>query len=543
MVNRVSRYSIVLLLSLLSTAVSAYTPPYGQPGQGYQYPQATNPYQQPRSGWPYPSQGQPSQYGTPRQPSQYGYPAQQAPTYRTPSTSQQRYAQQPAAKVRMESNISATHAFVYQNLVLTLDIISSENLSSLAFTLPQSDAFIFKSLGERTAKARGKGRKREIVTRQQYLIIPLRQGDYNLDELRAEGSMSSRGRFSLNLPNPIAIAIEPARPGITPWLPLENLTLNARLSNEHNLKEGKPATLELEMTAVGATGAQLPSLEKQLKSAGLRIYREKTSSSGELKQDGMLYGKRIESYTLLPGKEEKLVLPSITIHWWNLITSRAEQTFLPMRVLGHSRQGKDDDEANSGFLAAGNAWAFWLPLLFFAFTMGLYWSLIWAKSRSFGRRYAKHILLVIEPLHRTIVFWMQKLSLRRQAHRIRRFFANSLPRSWRLWYCVRVADNEDDPEFWLQVLRFLVERRLGIPAPASLHRLADYIIEVHPDTDAIRMRNMLLQLDAAIFGNTPLTDFRAWKQQFKAEIRPRLLPTLIRQVPGPKSSGLPALNP
>jgi hypothetical protein len=152
-------------------------------------------------------------------------------------------------------------------------------------------------------------------------------------------------------------------------------------------------------------------------------------------------------------------------------------------------------------------------------------------------------MMVTEPIRKTAIFWLHRLSPRQHLHRLRRIFANSLPRSWRLWFCVRVADNESDPEVWLQVLRFLAERRLNIPAQISLHRLAGYILEIHPRANAEQMYDLLGELDAAIFGRKPLEDFHYWKRLFKKEIRPRLLPAMNRRSWKFREGGLPGLNP
>ncbi len=513
-------------------------PQYGQPSQqpyGWR-PQQGRPAP-PQYGQPQPQFGYPQpRYGEPAQP-QYGYSGQ--PQYGYPG--QQQYGDK---KVRLEAEISADKAYVYQNLVLTLEVISGVNLATLDVTLPQNDAFIIKSLGKRTASVRGKEANREIVTREQYLVIPLRAGSFTLNDLSASGKTAAHREFDLRLPQTLQFEVAPPEPGIQPWLPLESLSLNARLSNEEALMQGEPASLTMEMSVIGFTGAQLPTFEKQLKSAGLRVYREKTENEGKLKADGKLYGKRTEHYTLLPGKDEQLFLPSIQVQWWNLKNSQAESSLLPMRMLGENEHRTTQLNADGTVqVDKGFRWYLWLPLLLVAFITGLYWSLIWAKSKTFGERYAKHIMMVTAPIHKTAIFWLHRLSPRRHLHQVRRTFANSLPRSWRLWYCVRVADNETDPEFWLQVLRFLAERRLGIPAQISLHRLAGYIVEIHPRADEEQMYDLLGELDAAIFGKKPLENFHNWKELFKREIRPGSLPAMGRRSRKSRKRGLPALNP
>lgn len=493
-------FSLLVILLMAHQNAVALTPQPMIPGQSY---------------WPGPT----------------GYP-----TYTPP-------VQQRVSPVRLEARLDTTQAYVYQNLVLTLDVISSENLATLKFTLPRSDAFVFKPLGKLSAIARKSGKDREIVTSQRYLVIPLRDGIHSLEKLAAEGSARGSGSFELEIQAPIQLTVKASVPEVQPWLPVEELTLSARLSNEEKLKQGEPATLVLEITGKGITGAQLPSLEKQLQSADLRVYREKTDSMGELTREGKLIGKRVEQYTLLPGNKRRLVLPALEVQWWNVATSKSEKTFMSKRFLGINEKISSSISEEFGLLNSDGAWVFWQPLLIIAFVTGLYWSWLWARGRSLGQRYAHHIMIVTEPLRRKVNFLLLKLSPRRWMHRIRRFFADSLPRSWRLWYCVRVADNETSPEIWIQVLRFLMERRLGITGKTSTHQLAEYIIKAHPGADASQMRKMLYQLDAAIYGNTQLEDFANWKKQFKREIRPRLFPAVFSRFGGIRKQGLPSLNP
>jgi hypothetical protein len=108
---------------------------------------------------------------------------------------------------------------------------------------------------------------------------------------------------------------------------------------------------------------------------------------------------------------------------------------------------------------------------------------------------------------------------------------------------VRNADNENDPDDWNQVLRFLVERRLRIPAPQSHARLCEQIIEIHPHADPATLRVLMKQLEKAVFGHTPIRDFDRWKRDFKRQIRPRLTALIRLPQLGRNRDVLPELNP
>ena len=151
-------------------------------------------------------------------------------------------------------------------------------------------------------------------------------------------------------------------------------------------------------------------------------------------------------------------------------------------------------------------------------------------------------MIISQPFRQRYQAVVTRLSPRRHMHRLRRWLADSLPRSFRLWYCVRAADNEDDPEFWSQVLRFLMNRRLGIAAQVPMSQLAAHIIEIHPGADTDSVNRLLQQLESAIFGHSKIEDFKLWKYQFKQQIRPNLFNWLRKRALKERHK-LPALNP
>ena len=135
------------------------------------------------------------------------------------------------------------------------------------------------------------------------------------------------------------------------------------------------------------------------------------------------------------------------------------------------------------------------------------------------------------------------MSPRRNLHLLRRKVADSLPRSARLWFCVRSADEEQDADDWSQVLRFLINRRLGLSAQLPMSKLAEHIIDIHPGADPDRIRALLGELEAALFSGHTIRDFDSWKKEFKRQIRPRLFAGLQRRQRLVRSTCLPSLNP
>ena len=293
------------------------------------------------------------------------------------------------------------------------------------------------------------------------------------------------------------------------------------------------------------SGTQLPSLEAQLQAPGHRLYREKSEFQGIISKQGTLVGTRTDRFTLVPQQGNRVEIPAIRVAWWNVERQRKETAVLPGRLLNErDRQpGEEGQAAGWEYGEATGSWLMWLSLLAIAFLLGRFWPRLAPGLRRSGRWLWQWLGTVSEPLHRHLKTLLVRLSPQRNLHRIRRIVGGSLPRSARLWFCVRSADEEQDAGDWSQVLRFLVNRRLGLSAHLPMSKLAEHIIEIHPGADPDKIRSLLGELEAALFAGHTMRDFDSWKKEFKQQVRPRLFAGLHHRQRDLRAAGLPSLNP
>ena len=519
----------------LTPGITGYNPmpqmvPYTQPQApvtapgGYTQPQTG---QQPyglQNPWSYPSR--PAQSFQPQQP-----------------------VQAPVIRPYLEIEVDSNTAYVHQNLVMVIRVISTVNLKTAAAQMQDSDDVIFRQLGDATAKTRTRRGQTEIVNTLHFQLTPLRSGRIELDEIRVTGVMDvaapAESSYDAVAPTRVSLTVSDPVPGVKPWLPLHELVLSASLSNDERVGEGEPMTLTVVQRAVGMSGAQLPSLESQLQAPGHRLYREKSDYEGIVTKEGQLVGTRTDRYTLVPQQGNEVVIPTIRVDWFNVKRHRKETAVLPSRLLNErERRSGEDGSIITGEQAGTTAyWIMWLISLVTAFLLGRYWQQLVPYLRSFRHWLWQRLNTASQPALRHTAEVLARMSPQRNLHRLRRQVADSLPRSARLWFCVRSADDERDPDDWSQVLRFLIYRRLGLSAQLPMSKLADKIIEIHPGADSDKIRALLSELEAALFGGRPIQDFAAWKKEFKRQIRPRLFARLRFKPRYLQPVGLPSLNP
>ena len=543
---------IVAALWLVSLIVPLHATAQQQPGSlpGFNPWVPGNPY--------YPMQNQTPAVASPsnNRPASVPQPYGAAPPWARPTTPatpayprQSRLARQ-VSKPYLEVSVDSSEAYVHQNLVLTIKVVSTVNLKTVSTQLPQSDGIVMRQLGEITVSTRNRQAQREIVNTLYYQLTPVRSGRIELDAIRVTGVMDTtppdQSYFDVATNEPTVLSVSDPQAGVRPWLPLHDLELSARLSNDERIGEGEPLTLTVEQRAVGMSGAQLPSPEAQLKAPGHRVYREKSEYDGTITKQGKLIGTRTDRFTLVPQQGNQLDIPAIRVHWWNVDRKRKETAVLPGRLLNQFHQGQTKGDTFSGVtsMAKTSGWmAMWLSLLALAFLLGRFWSRLTPLLRRLHRWYWPRLAGFSQPLLQRLMPVLVRLSPQRNLPLLRRKIADSLPCSARLWFCVRGADEEQDADDWSQVLRFLISRRLGLSAQLPMSRLADQIIAIHPGADADKIRSLLNELEAALFAGRPIADFDNWKREFKKQVRPRLYVSLRHKLQLHSNKELPDLNP
>lgn len=469
--------------------------------------------------------------------------------------------QQAQFRPRLEVRLSDNHPYVQENILLTLRIVSSGNLKTVDPILPQNQSAMFHKIKGPTARTRvGPGGQRQIVNELVYMVTPLRPGSFELP-ISAIVESASNGyagsSVTLEAPQPLQLDTRPAQPDVTPWLPLEQLALTTNIDAPVDVQPGKPVSLVLKLSAAGATGSQLPSLEKLLQSPDFRVYREKTATEGGLSQNGRhVMGTRTEHYTLVPQYDGKLRLPSARITWFNVNTGTVEHTSLPVRTLDATGSGAGlkrffgNSEEEGTLFPAGYASVFWLPLVGIFLLLTGYWIGVWYKGRDSKER-GPSPLAPLAAATRTALSGMRersgnalrRLSLKPYWNRALIRATNLLPTSVRFWFWVRCANDEKEPALWSKTLQFLSCRELALSPYAPLPELADKIIKFQPGANPNQVRKLLKELDGAIYGNNVI-DFEQWKRDFKRQVRPGLSSVLAGRTSGGRpESKLPELNP
>ena len=183
-------------------------------------------------------------------------------------------------------------------------------------------------------------------------------GSYLNDETDSFGMLQNItpfGVFGMTRPEPfraaadeITLEVKPPVPGVVPWLPATSVEIFENWEDGQILKVGEPILRGFTLQAEGLAASQLPSLEARQNGAdGFRIYADKPILEDELRDEGIT-GRRLENYTLIPQRAGRLVLPKISLAWWNVEADTIAYATLPERPLEVAPEIQDNYEPPLG---------------------------------------------------------------------------------------------------------------------------------------------------------------------------------------------------
>jgi len=460
----------------------------------------------------------------------------------------------------VEVETSGTVFYEQQNIVYTVRVVSSDNLKTLTPVIPRMDGAVLEQVDGPVASTRGWNDSRKIVNEYHFKLTPLRSGEIVIPAIKftgthvanrqwngVPGKPASRAdnRFSIASDKPRTFQVLPADPAVIPWLPLNDLKLRMHMPDDGPAKEGVPVTLTLELTARGALGTQLPSLQRLLKSNDFRAYRDSVTTSNGISRVGtQLLGSRKETYTIIPLQDGWIRLPGIQVAWWDVDTATPRLAGLP------GQEAVATAAVNrSGVVAGGEQNLFpvyfWTPIFII---MGLilgYWLGAWERTRLFlrsaGARASAWLSASGQRGMQYTVAASKLLSPRVYLNKLSVGVAGIMPKRVKLWLCIRCIEREDRPEAWCTQFRSRICNHLDISSYAPISAIAEKILEAQPQAEPARVRALIQLMDNAIYGAGTL-DFTAWKKEFRHQLRPRLLGHRRSRLRRARRV-LPALNP
>jgi len=233
--------------------------------------------------------------------------------------------------------------YVNAQLGLIVRVYYQQNLTEAAISQPEPALTSVRLLDELAFQAERSGVRYRVLERH-YAIFPERSGELTIPPMQLSGRLVERRKDRLWQPSvrgrriqvsseAIHLIIQPRPDGVAgvSWQPARQLELSEQLSASDALRVGEPVTRTVIVDAVGLeehmiTEPQWPEIDHA------RIYPDQPQ--GISRDDGQwVLGHKEFRYAVVPEKAGELVLPELTVHWWDTINDRQRTSVLPSRVI------------------------------------------------------------------------------------------------------------------------------------------------------------------------------------------------------------------
>ena len=233
--------------------------------------------------------------------------------------------------------------YVHSQVGLTVRVFYQQNLTEAAISQPEPAPASVRLLQETPYQAERAGERYRVLERH-YAVFPERSGELTIPPLLLSGRLverragnvwqpTVRGRRIEVQSEPLRLTVEPRPAGYggPDWQPARDLQISEQISAADQLRVGEPVTRTVIIDAVGLEENMIveprwPELDNA------RIYPDKPQ--GITRDDGTwVLGHKEFRYAVVPEEAGTLVLPELTVHWWDTVNHRERTAVLPAQSL------------------------------------------------------------------------------------------------------------------------------------------------------------------------------------------------------------------
>jgi hypothetical protein len=259
-------------------------------------------------------------------------------------------------KILIDVSINKKATYLHQPFVYTVKFITTAipyNLQAAGLNISNA---IIEQFGETKRYTDIYNGAQALVFETNYFITPLQSGTINIPPTQIKGDIKvaqttkydpffdnffsgamlnqSNVKPFIATSNEVSILVQPPVDNKADWLPLESLKIEDLSDIPETNKVGEPITRIIKLSAIGGTAKSLPSLEKFNRIDKLKIYPKQPILNTKYDDENKkIYSSREETYTIIPEQEGSIVLPEISIFWWDVETNTSQNAILPAKTI------------------------------------------------------------------------------------------------------------------------------------------------------------------------------------------------------------------
>ncbi len=237
-------------------------------------------------------------------------------------------------------------AYVQSQLNLIIRIYHEGNLLEAALDEPRAQNTLIKHIGDDLQGVHSKQGVQYQTIERRYAVFPQKSGKLTISPVALQVRLpdpqrQSNRRFGFDpflrgkqltlRSKPLSIDISPPDSEFTgsTWLPSIQVTLKRSGLPDRAINPGDAINMQIDLSAQGLTGAQLPQIEIPDLNDQFKLYPDEPAFS-DTSTDGItITGKRAQTFVLIASQAGILEIPKINVAWWDVKNDRQQYASLP----------------------------------------------------------------------------------------------------------------------------------------------------------------------------------------------------------------------
>lgn len=234
----------------------------------------------------------------------------------------------------LEAQVDSQTVYLQQPITYVARLFLGADLNKGNLIPPQAEHADIRQIGRDEESTQMVNGRRYKVYQRVYQITPSQSGPLTITGARFNGEVFTQGQSSIfssfsntrpvsTMAETIDVQVKPIPDSWTGnWLPSELVSVSQSVTPEKDsFAVGEPITLSYMLTAVGVKPEQLPKLNPDFPEA-VRVYPD-GEETDQFTRNGVVISQKTVSFALVPNEAGSLVIPPLSIPWFNTKTGSA----------------------------------------------------------------------------------------------------------------------------------------------------------------------------------------------------------------------------
>ena len=246
--------------------------------------------------------------------------------------------------VFVEATVDMRTPWVQSQVLMTIRVFQGIEIVDGGLSDPVGKDIQVQRIGKDVYSNEVRDGRQYSVTERRFALFPQKSGSLVIDPINLSVSVpadrtQARGLFSATRKltrrtDSLMLKVQ-ARPpsGVAWWLPASAVTLESSWAGggKVDARVDQPLTRTLTMQGIGVLDSQLPDISIPAIS-GVSLYAEEPVRAMSFDAGGLVAEQTIK-WALIPQREGELVLPAVSVEWFNTNSSQMEMALLPEETI------------------------------------------------------------------------------------------------------------------------------------------------------------------------------------------------------------------